>query len=67
MEVTLDDEGDDVNNELVLVEDGVDDDRDHGSKEVAAENLDHDNDKAAGLEHGAVSVVSKRSNQHEGR
>lgn len=60
VEVTFDDEGDDIDDELVLVEDGVDNDRDHGGEKVAAENLNHNNDEATSLENCAVDFVSKR-------
>lgn len=54
MEVTFYDEGDDVDDELVFVQDGVDDDGHHGGEEVAAEDFDDYDDEAAGLEDGAV-------------
>jgi hypothetical protein len=53
VEVAFDDEGDNVDDELVFVENGVDDDGDHGREEVAAEDFDHDHDEAAGLEDSA--------------
>jgi hypothetical protein len=56
VEITFDDECDDVDDELVLVEDRVDDDWDHGGEEVAPEDLDDYNHKATGLEDGTVKI-----------
>jgi hypothetical protein len=55
VEVAFDDESDDVDDELVLVQNGVDNDGDHRGEEVAAEDLDNNDDKAASLEHGAAT------------
>lgn len=54
MEVAFDDEGDDVNDKLMLVENSIDNDRNHGRKEVATKDL-HDNyDEAASLKDGTT-------------
>jgi hypothetical protein len=58
VEVAFADEGDDVGDEVVLVEDGVDDDRDDGGEEAFAEDFDNDDDEAAGLEDGARGVLA---------
>jgi hypothetical protein len=54
VEVTLLHEGHDIDNELVFVQDGIYDDRDHACEEVATENLHNDDDKATCLENGAA-------------
>lgn len=54
VEVAFDDEGDNIDDKLVFVQDRVHDDGDHGSEEVAAENFDNDDNKAAGLEDSAA-------------
>lgn len=55
-EVTFGDEGDDVDDDLVLVEDGVDDDGDDGGEIGFADDFDEDDDEAAGLEDSAEGV-----------
>lgn len=52
-EVTFGDEGDDIDDGLVLVEDGVDDDGDDGGEIGFADDFDQDDDETAGLEDGA--------------
>ena len=52
-EVTLCDEGDNVGHELMLVENGVNDDGDYGGKVGFSNDLDEYNDEAASLENGA--------------
>jgi hypothetical protein len=59
VEVALYDEGDNVDDELVFVENGVDNDRNHGSEEVPSEDFNYDDDKTTGLEDGAEDEVSK--------
>jgi hypothetical protein len=54
VEVALLHEGHDIDNELVFVQDGIYDDRDHACEEVATENLHNDDDKATCLENGAA-------------
>ena len=52
-EVAFGDKGDDVEDKLVLVEDGVDDDRDDGGEVGFSDDFDEDDDESAGLEDGA--------------
>jgi len=54
-EVASADEGDDVDDDLVLVEDGVDDDGDERGEVGFAGYLDQDDDQAACLEDRAVA------------
>lgn len=54
MEVAFLHERYDVDDELMLVQNGVYDDGHHAGEEVATENLHNDDHKATGLEDGAV-------------
>ena len=56
-EVALVDERDDVDDDLVLVEDGVDNDGDERREVRLARDLDEDDDETAGLEDSARNHV----------
>lgn len=48
---------DNVDDKLVFVENGVDNDGDHGGEEISAKDLDDNDDQAACLEDGTVDQV----------
>lgn len=55
-EVAARHEGDDVDDELMGIQNGVDDDGHDGGEEVFPEDFDENDNEAAGLEDGAVRV-----------
>lgn len=58
-EVAAVDKGDDVDDDLVLVEDGVDDDGDDGGEVGLAGDFDEDDNEAAGLEDSAERMLEQ--------
>jgi hypothetical protein len=58
-EVALLDKGDNVDNDLVVIQDRIDDDGNDGGEIGFASNFHEDHDKATGLEDSAEVYVSK--------
>ncbi len=57
-EISFADKGDDVHDDLMFVEDGIDDYRDNGGEISFSHYFDQDYDKASGLENGTATCVS---------